>query len=135
MGRTQTGFVFPMSLVMLGLMSLLVTGYLLLITSELQMAKNGLERSIAYSLCEVGIAKAIEALSADPNWTTGFSNVEFPSGSGRYYSVTISKTAEQAILTASGTAGLSQRSIKVTAMVPAVVTMTQPVRIDQWETL
>ena len=136
MNHRNEGFVLPMGLLMMGLLSVLVSGYLLLMTSELQMAKHGLGRANTYALCEVAVAKAIESLNANPNWTAGFSSIEYPSASGNYYSVTASKSGETVILIATGIAqSLYQRSIKVTLMVPAVVTTSQPVRIDQWENL
>lgn len=132
----SSGFVLPLSVMMLGLLSVLVGGYLMVVTSQLQLAKHWSSQQAADVLCEVGVAQALNALTANSNWSTGFSNVEYPSGSGNTYSLTVARSGATATLDATSVAYASYLChIRVTVMVPPTPSISRPVRIDRWERL
>jgi len=132
--RDVSGFVLPLSVMMLGLLSVLVGGYLMVITSQLQVAKHWMNQQASDTLAEVGIAQALNSLTLNSNWSAGFSNVEYPSGSGNTYSVTIARSGARATLDATSIVSTTYLShLRVTVMIPPTPSVTKPVRIDRWE--
>ncbi len=135
-GASDAGFVLPLSVMMLGLLSVLVGGYLMVMTSQLQLASHWSNQQAVDTVCEVGVAQALNELTLNSNWATGFSNVQYPSGSGNTYSVSVARSGATATLDATSVGYSTYMChLRVTVMVPPTPSASRPVRIDRWERL
>ncbi|MFP4057486.1 MAG: hypothetical protein ACLF0G_11520 [Candidatus Brocadiia bacterium] len=62
--------------------------------AHLRCVHNDLSGHTALYVAEAGVQRAVAELLADPAWRTGFTDVEFPEGSGHTYTVAVADTSE-----------------------------------------
>ena len=63
----------------------------------LRCVHNDISARNALYIAEAGVNDAIAQILLDPSWRTGFSNKEFPAGSGHTYTVTVQDTTDNKI--------------------------------------
>jgi Tfp pilus assembly protein PilX len=135
--RPAPGVVLLMALYAITIMSLLFIGVLWLVTTDLQISTNYLYYEQALFLADAGIEDALTQLRQNHLWSAGFSNVEFPAGSGNYYTVTVTNNYPVVVLNSTGTVRTN-----FVRQVAASVNVTGPpaaspyvVRVDYWREL
>ncbi|MCC9601565.1 hypothetical protein LOC67_13490 [Stieleria sp. JC731] len=97
------------------LVSSLVIGMLESERVRYQALRNSIQWDEARYLAEAGVHDALMNLEQDYSWRLGVPPTEFPPGSGKIYSATVSKTDDGLVLVqATGNAGNSTRYLSVT---------------------
>ena len=126
-----------MTVFAIALMSTLVIGALHLTTTDLQIARNHQYDEEALYIAEAGIEDAIQELRSDISWDIGFSNKEYPSGSGNTYTVAVQNDYPTVVLTSTSTVRTSySRQIEVQVYITGPPAASPyPVRLDYWKEL
>lgn len=70
--------------------------------TDLRIAGNLHKELKAFYIAEAGIETALKELKADPTWSEGFDEVEFPPGSDGKFSVTVSRSGSTVEITSIG---------------------------------
>ena len=77
----NNGSVMLMAIFATALLSMLVMGMLQLNTEEIQLVRNQISATEALAIAEAGLNDAFSELRVDPNWSAGFTDKAFNSGS------------------------------------------------------
>ena len=108
------GAALVVALIVMTMLSLLTVSSLEMLTINVQIGNNHVHDLQALYIAEAGIEDAIDRLRDDPTWDIGLSDVEFPSGSGNTYTVTIDNSAYPLIvITSTGVVFSFQRVLEV----------------------
>lgn len=100
------------------IVSIMVIAMLDLMVTDLKVARNLQMELKAYYIAEAGAETAIREIKEDIDWSDGFTNVEFPPGSGGSFTVTISHPSSSLIeITSTGKIEQSSKTVKVTLKV------------------
>ena len=128
----EKGFILIMMLFSIGLVALLVTGLANISNTELLVRHYEQKSLSAQMAAESGLEDALEILSEQPTWSTGFTNKSFPSGGTDKYTVTVVNSSPYVTLTAIGSSGYAEH--KIVADICLTGTSTPyTIRIDSWE--
>ncbi len=131
--RRDKGVILLMTVFAIGLGSLMVSGVLYLITSDLSINGNVAGHESARWAAEAGIETAIAQLKQESTWSAGLSNISFATNGS--YTVTVSNTYPSVTLTSTGKAQGSLFTRSITAVVSVVgppLLTPYRVRVDQW---
>ena len=130
----QSGSALVMSLFVMGILSVLIGGFLLIITSDLNVARyDALGRQTRY-VAEAGIMEAIYQLTVNPDWNAGYTDFELISG--QKYTVTVTNTNPTVNVVSLGEVD----TLKSTVQSQLTIVRQRPsgryhVRVDSWELL
>ncbi len=112
--KAQRGAALVVALIVMAVLALLTMSSLDMLTVNVQISGNHERELKASYIADAGIEDAIDRLRDDPNWNAGLTNVEFPTGSGNTYTVTIDNSGYPLIvITSTGTVPNFQRSLEV----------------------
>lgn len=132
--RNDQGSVLVMTTFAIALFSILLTGMMVLLSSEIQLASQDAWARQAGFVAETAIAESMYQLTVNDKWDTGFNHEPF--GDNQYYSASIINTPPQVTIRAIGIANGVSREIEA---VIAIVKETRPnqfaLRVDSWEEL
>ena len=96
-------------------MSIMVISAIKMQTSRMASVRNTAAYEQSLYVAGAAAHHALAELEADASWRDGFTNIEFPSGSGHTYSATISDgVPDGVIIDASGTADGITRKLQLT---------------------
>ena len=110
--------------------SLIVVAFLDIVTIDQKIATNQIWDSQASFIADAGVETAIYELRLDNTYSGTGGDVEFPSGSGDTYNVTVSGS----IITSTGTIGDFSRTVEVNfSLTPSSPLHT--VKINSWKEL
>ena len=99
-------------------MSIMVISALKMQTSRMASVRNTTAYEQALYLAGAAAHHALAELEADSSWRDGLTNIEFPSGSGNTYSVTISDDPPTGVtIDATGTADGITRKLQLSVSV------------------
>ncbi len=96
----NNGSVFLMTVFIVALLAVLTMGILQMSTEEIQLMQNQIYAAEALATAEAGLNDAFSELRTDPNWSTGFDDEPFNSGS---YDVNVTGTLPNLTITSEGT--------------------------------
>lgn len=145
--KNQEGVALLMAIFALFFITLLIVAFLDITTIDLQIIKNQTTSLKALYIADAGIEDAIYELRQDKGWgAAGFTDKEFPSGSGNSYTVTVStlqtigtppnefyiKTLTSTGTVSSGTT-TAQRRIEAQTLVTGRTAGAYKVRISSWK--
>lgn len=106
---TNKGIALVLALFVLLFLSLLIVVSLDMSTTDQQIATNQIRDMQAIYIADAGIEEAVYQLRQDDEYEGTGGAVEFPSGSGNTYNVTIE---EGNIITSVGTVGIFTRTLE-----------------------
>ena len=99
-------------------MSIMVISALEMQTSRMASVRNTTAYEQALYMAGAAAHHALAELEADSNWRDGLTDIEFPSGSGNTYSVTVTDDPPTGvIIDATGTAGGITRKLQLSVSV------------------
>jgi Tfp pilus assembly protein PilX len=132
----EKGSALILTLLILMVMSILIVGGLELLTTDLRITDNHLHDIQATYIADAGIEDAIYQLSQDASWSTGFTDQEFPSGSGNLYTVTVLDNSYP-LVTIKSTSTVSGVQCNIEAQVEIYGAPNPPysIRIIYWKEL
>jgi type II secretory pathway component PulK len=132
--RNDQGSVLVMTTFVIALLSILLTGMMVLLSAEIQLASQDAWARQAGFVAETAIAESMYQLTVNDTWDTGFNNESF--GDNQHYSASIINTSPQVTIRAIGSANGISREIEA---VIAIVKETSPnqfaLRVDSWKEL
>lgn len=132
--NNESGSVLVMTTFAIALLSILITGMMLLLSSEIQIAKQDAWSRQAGFVAETAIAESMYQLTLNDNWNTGFSNEPF--GSNQSYSASITNNNPQVTIQATGIAnGISRQIEALVVIIDETSTGNFALRVDSWEEL
>lgn len=98
--------------------SALLIGILDTCTTQYAAVRNTTDYDAAQYLAGAAVHHALAELELDPAWTTGIPSTQFPVGSSRTYSATVTPGAGSTIIiTGVGNAGSTTRRLEVTVII------------------
>lgn len=101
-----------LALIVMSVLSLLAISSFELLTASIQIIANHRHDLQAMYIADAGIEDAIDHLRDDPGWSAGL-DVEFPTGSGNTYTVSIDNSGYPIIvITSTGTIQNFQRTLE-----------------------
>jgi Tfp pilus assembly protein PilX len=113
--RRRRGAALLVCLFVLGVTTLLVLAVFDTETLQMTAIRRTLDYERATYLAGAAVHHACAEIEANPSWRTGISSTEFPPGSGYTYAATaVNGTGQQVIITGTGTAGTTTRTLQVT---------------------
>ena len=113
--RTRRGAALMTAIFIMAVTTVIVVGILDTEVLEYSALRNTMNFDRARYLAAAGIYHSLAELERDITWRDGFTNVEFPSGSGNRYSTTVADGPSGTIIvTSTGTAGDFTRRLQVT---------------------
>jgi Tfp pilus assembly protein PilX len=111
--KGQHGAALVIALIVMTMLSMLAIGSLEMLTLNIQIASNHMHDLQALYIADAGMEDAIMELRSDSSWDTGFTDKEFPVGSGNTYTVTIDNSDSPSIvITSTGIVSDFQRSLE-----------------------
>jgi type II secretory pathway component PulK len=133
--KKNEGAALLMLLFAISLMSVMYIGYLQLLTTELQISRNQKYSEQALYVADAGIENSIRMLRSNYDWSAGFTNQQFPSGSGNTFTVTVTNNYPVVVLNSvSSVNGRYARRIEARIIVSGpTLSAPYPVRIDYWK--
>lgn len=128
----EKGFVLVWTIFVIALASVMVTGYLLMATTELQVAHHQIMSQKALYVADAGFQSAIAQLEQDPSWSVGFGQTEFMAGS--YYTVSVENAYPTVTLNVTATVASSYVAHITACVVVSGAPLSAPylVRTDTW---
>ncbi|GAG00704.1 unnamed protein product [marine sediment metagenome] len=93
-----------MTIFVIALLAVLTMGILQMSTEEIQLMQNQTYATEAIATAEAGLNDAFAEIRADDEWTTGFTDKAFNSGS---YTVTVTGTLPNRTIESTGTSSQS----------------------------
>jgi Tfp pilus assembly protein PilX len=115
--HSRRGAALLLCLMVMSIVTVLVVGVLQTETLQISALRNSMDYERALYLAGAGVHHAVAELEEDPNWTTGISSTEFPSGSGQTYSATVAAgSGDTLVITGVGSAGTVTRTLQVTVI-------------------
>ena len=128
--RENKGVALILALFTMLFISLIVVAFLDIATIDQLIATNQIRDSQAGFIADAGVETAIYELRQDNTYTGTGVDIEFPSGSGNTYNVTVSGST----ITSTGTIGDFSRTVEVDfLLIDSFFPYT--VRINSWKEL
>jgi Tfp pilus assembly protein PilX len=125
--ENQQGVALIIALIVMTTLSVLVIASLEMLTTNVQISTNHTHELQALYVAEAGVEDAISELRADSGWNAGFTDKEFPTGTGNSYTVSVTGTSPK-VIRSTGTVGDFQKTLQV-----QVAVNSTSVRIESWE--
>jgi len=128
--RRNKGTVFLVTIFLILMLSALVIGMLEIDTEEIQIMRNQIFAVEATATAEAGLNDAFYQIRYDPNWSAGFSNKAFNSGT---YTVTVEGANPDPNIVSTGTSSHSYQA-RVKAEITIGTTsphITHIIRVDR----
>jgi type II secretory pathway component PulK len=126
MRMKNNGTVFLIVVFAIALFTTITVGILVMTTEELQLMENQLYAAQAMCTAEAGLNDAFAQIRSSSNWTTGFTNKAFNSGS---YTVTVTGTLPNRTITSTGTSSQGYMA-RMAADVTIGTSSSYKIRID-----
>jgi Tfp pilus assembly protein PilX len=133
--QDEQGSALILTLLILMVMSILIISALELLSTDLQIIDNHLRDIQATYIADAGIEDAIYELTQNFNWSTGFTDKEFPSGSGSIYTVTVENNYPLVTITSTSTVSGIQRTIEAQVEVYGSTSPPYSVKVIYWKEL
>ncbi|MEK9657365.1 MAG: hypothetical protein VW378_03190 [bacterium] len=132
--KKEKGSVLVMTLFAIALLSILITGIMVVLSSEIHIASQDAWARQAGFVAETAIAESMYQLTLNDNWNTGFTNEPF--GTDQQYSALIINKNPLVTIHASGTAHGVTRQIEASlVIIDKTTTGKFALRVDSWEEL
>ena len=109
--NNNRGSILVMTMFALALVSTLIVGYLMIITTDLTIASNDAWSRQAEFAAEAGIAESLYQLSQNDNWSTGYSNEVLTTN--QTFSVTVTNSKPLVTLVSTGSSNGFDKQIQV----------------------
>lgn len=126
--KNEKGIALILVLFTMLFISLLVVAFVDLATIDQQIVTNQVRDLQAGFIADAGVETAVYELRQDPGYSGTGGNVEFPSGSGNTYNVTVSGST----ITSTGTVTDFSRTIEVDFSITGA-SVPYTVRINTWK--
>ena len=124
----NNGSVMIITLFVIALLAVLVTGMLQANTEEIQLMRNHIYAGQAMAVAEAGLNDALSEIRADSAWTDGFTDKAFAGGS---YTVGVTGSLPNLVITSTGTNAQSY-SARIEANVTVGSISPYIIRIDEF---
>lgn len=132
--KKEKGSVLIMTVFAIGLLSILITGMMVVLSSEIHTASQDAWARQAGYVAETAIAESMYQLTLNDDWDTGFTNESFDSN--QHYSALIINNKPQVTIQASGTAHGITRQIETSlVIIDKAPDGKFKLRVDSWEEL
>lgn len=132
--NNQKGSVLVMTIFTIALLSILITGMMLILSSEIHIASQDAWSRQAGFVAETAISESMYQLTLNDNWDVGFTNESF--GYNQSYSAFIINNNPIVTIQASGTANGITRQLQTSVVIIDKTTSGKfALRVDSWEEL
>ena len=131
--RKNRGIALILVLFVMLLVFGLVLAFLYIATGDLRIANDQMLDTICRYIAQAGIEDAIYELRRDDTWLLGFTNKEFPEGSGYTYTVVVQKEAARQWLISSTGAVLDYRKTISSRVRKLTVQGVAKMVVTSWE--